>query len=190
MTRYSIGSHPAWAGRQRETPRRFRFHLGAIACFFEQPWSRVSPALTEADQAWLLDDAAFTLRALGRLTEALEPMRAGLGMYRQGAGPARRQQPDRATLAMVAAATDAEQSVSLRERSTHGGEARNLARTRRRAPGRVRDLPRGRGQCRSSGSAETRCILTVRYTATCSSPPPSRCRQTRSFVPIPNLRLA
>ena len=59
-------------------------NLGAIACFFEQPWSRVSPALTKAGQAWLLSQAAYTLGALGRLTEALEPMRAGLGMYVKG----------------------------------------------------------------------------------------------------------
>lgn len=52
--------------------------LGAVACFFEQPWSRVSPALMEAGQGWLLNHAAFCLQALGRLTEALEPMRAGL----------------------------------------------------------------------------------------------------------------
>ena len=51
---------------------------GAIVCFFETPWSRVSPALREADQAWLLSEAAVTLSALGRLTEAIEPMRAGL----------------------------------------------------------------------------------------------------------------
>ena len=58
----------------------FGSDLGAIACFFETPWSRVSPALTEADEAWLLNEAAFSLRAFGRLTEALEPMRAGLEM--------------------------------------------------------------------------------------------------------------
>jgi hypothetical protein len=56
----------------------FGSDLAAVACFFEIPWSRVSSALTEAAQAWLLGVAAFTLRALGRLTEALEPMRAGL----------------------------------------------------------------------------------------------------------------
>ena len=49
--------------------------LGAVACFFEKPWSRVSPSLTEADQAWLLNETAYYLRGLGRLTEALEPMR-------------------------------------------------------------------------------------------------------------------
>ena len=58
----------------------FGSDLGAVACFFETPWSRVSPALTEADQAWLLNEAASCLRALGRLTEALEPMRAELKM--------------------------------------------------------------------------------------------------------------
>ncbi len=54
--------------------------LAAVAAFFDEPWSQVSPNLTEADQAWLLNEAAFRLRALGRLTEALQPMRAGLEM--------------------------------------------------------------------------------------------------------------
>ena len=36
--------------------------------------------LTQADHAWLLNEAAFSLRALGRLTEGLEPMRAALEM--------------------------------------------------------------------------------------------------------------
>ena len=46
----------------------FGADLGAVACFFEQPWSRVSPSVTEADQAWLLGVAAFCLRvgAAGR----------------------------------------------------------------------------------------------------------------------------
>jgi hypothetical protein len=48
--------------------------LGAVACFFEEVWSRVSPALMVADQSWLLGESASSLRALGRLTEALEPM--------------------------------------------------------------------------------------------------------------------
>ena len=58
----------------------FGSDLGAIACFFEQPWRRISPALSEANQAWYLNEAAFRLRALGRLNEALEPMQAGLEM--------------------------------------------------------------------------------------------------------------
>jgi len=58
----------------------FGSDLAAMACFFEKPWVKVSPQLSEADKAWLLSVAAFDLRALGRLTEALEPMRAGLDM--------------------------------------------------------------------------------------------------------------
>ena len=58
----------------------FGSDLGAVACFFEPPWSRVSPAVTEAHQAWLLKEAAYRLRALGRLIEALQPMRANLKM--------------------------------------------------------------------------------------------------------------
>jgi tetratricopeptide (TPR) repeat protein len=54
--------------------------LGAVASFFDQPWGGISRALTEARQAWLLNNAAFYLRALGRLIEALEPMRAALEM--------------------------------------------------------------------------------------------------------------
>jgi tetratricopeptide (TPR) repeat protein len=56
----------------------FGADLGAIACFFEIPWSRVSPTLAEADQAWTFGESGFYLRALGRLTEALEPTRAAV----------------------------------------------------------------------------------------------------------------
>src|SRR6185295_11710217 len=52
--------------------------LGAVACFFTTPWTTLAPDLAPADQAWLLSVAAFNLRALGRLTEAAEPMRAGV----------------------------------------------------------------------------------------------------------------
>ena len=54
--------------------------LGAVACFFDRPWSRLSPNLSAADQAWLLNEAASRLRALGRLIEAVAPMRAALEM--------------------------------------------------------------------------------------------------------------
>lgn len=56
----------------------FGADLGAVAGFFEAPWSRVAASLSESDQAWFLGQAAFRLRALGRLREAIEPMRAGL----------------------------------------------------------------------------------------------------------------
>ena len=50
--------------------------LGALACFFEAPWSRISTRLTAAQQGWLLNEAAFCLRATVRLPESIEPMRA------------------------------------------------------------------------------------------------------------------
>ncbi|HEY6897786.1 MAG TPA: TIR domain-containing protein [Rhodocyclaceae bacterium] len=51
--------------------------LGAVACFFGPPWQRLSQGLSVENQGWLLNEAAFSLCALGRLTEALEPARAG-----------------------------------------------------------------------------------------------------------------
>lgn len=56
----------------------FGADLGAVACFFDPPWSSVSPLLAEVAQGGLLNEASIHLRALGRLTEAFEPMRAGL----------------------------------------------------------------------------------------------------------------
>jgi tetratricopeptide (TPR) repeat protein len=54
--------------------------LGAIACFFDSCWTKLSPDFSVPAQAWLLSEAGFSLRALGRLQEALEPMRAALEM--------------------------------------------------------------------------------------------------------------
>jgi tetratricopeptide (TPR) repeat protein len=59
--------------------------LAAVAAFFlpssSGPWSKVSPNLIAAAHAWLLNEAATRLRALGRLTEALQPMRAAFENY-------------------------------------------------------------------------------------------------------------
>jgi tetratricopeptide (TPR) repeat protein len=102
----------------------FGSELGAIACFFKTQWSCVSPALAEADQAWLLSQAAYHLRALGRLSEALEPMRAGFVNFVNGehwmsaAGVALNLSGLELTLGEVAAAVkDAEQSVAYADRS-------------------------------------------------------------------------
>ena len=54
--------------------------LGAIACFFDDPWSHLSGNLSAEAKSWLLGFAASNLRRLGRLTEALEPLRVGLKM--------------------------------------------------------------------------------------------------------------
>ncbi|MGH8575192.1 MAG: hypothetical protein ACREX8_21870, partial [Gammaproteobacteria bacterium] len=141
---YQAVAHGCWAGIQQEAcekiyrgriQRKKEFYstrklgalgsnLGAVACFFEQPWSRVSPALPEATQAWLLNEAAVHLRAMGRLTEALGPMRAGLEMgvkqedWRNVAQGASNLSELELTLGEVAGAVgDAEQSVSHADRS-------------------------------------------------------------------------
>ncbi|HEX3531100.1 MAG TPA: TIR domain-containing protein, partial [Thermoanaerobaculia bacterium] len=54
--------------------------LGAMACFFTVPWTTLAPSLTPDAQAWLLNEAAFLLRALGRLPEAVEPLRVSMEM--------------------------------------------------------------------------------------------------------------
>ncbi|MFH0983322.1 MAG: hypothetical protein V2A79_17525 [Planctomycetota bacterium] len=102
----------------------FGAELGAVACFFGQPWSRVSPALSEGNQAWLLNEAAFCLRALGRLTEALEPMRAALkmgiaqGNWEAAAARASNLSELDLTLGRVPdALRDAEQSVTYADQS-------------------------------------------------------------------------
>ena len=50
--------------------------LSAIGNFFEQPWSRADPKLSESRQALLFNIAGFRLRALGRTRDAIGPMRA------------------------------------------------------------------------------------------------------------------
>jgi tetratricopeptide (TPR) repeat protein len=56
----------------------FSSNIGAIACFFVRQWNFVSSALVEKDQNWILNEAATCLRALGRLTEAIDPYEIGL----------------------------------------------------------------------------------------------------------------
>ena len=141
---YQAVAHGCQAGLQQEAcdkvfrdrimrgPEAYTLHklgvhgsdLGAIACFFEQTWSRISPALIEPAQAWLLNEAAFRLRALGRLTEALEPMRVSGEMdvkVEQWKGAAisySNLSELELTLGEVAGAVgDAEQSVTYADRS-------------------------------------------------------------------------
>ncbi|MCP4571755.1 MAG: hypothetical protein GY838_05330, partial [bacterium] len=58
----------------------FGADLVALSGFFARPWDEPVASLTDDDKAWLLNQAGFELRALGRLTEAVQPMRAGLEM--------------------------------------------------------------------------------------------------------------
>ncbi|MEE8585752.1 MAG: TIR domain-containing protein, partial [Acidobacteriota bacterium] len=76
-----------WARIQRKSDAyavkklgAFGADLAAVSNFFERPWERPSGNLTEADQALALGLAGFHLRALGRLSEALEPLQVDLKM--------------------------------------------------------------------------------------------------------------
>jgi Domain of unknown function (DUF4062) len=98
--------------------------LGAVACFFETPWSRVSSVFSEDDQAWLLNVASFRLRALGRPNEALEPIRTAAKLsvkredWKDAAPTAGNVSQVELTIGKVAdAVRDAEQSVTYADRS-------------------------------------------------------------------------
>ncbi|MBF0583246.1 MAG: TIR domain-containing protein [Magnetococcales bacterium] len=60
--------------------------LGAVASFFAQPWSHPAAELSAADRGLVLNQAAFRLRATGRLREALQAQAAGLEMDIQQEG--------------------------------------------------------------------------------------------------------
>jgi len=100
---YQAVAHGCKAGRHQEAldevygPRiqrnneHFSLHtlgawgteLSVLAGFFDPPWGAPVTTLTPADQAWLLNAAGFTLRAVGRLDEAGAAMTAGLAAYEQ-----------------------------------------------------------------------------------------------------------
>jgi hypothetical protein len=52
--------------------------LAALSGFFDSPWREPVAGLAEGDKAYVLNEAGFDLRALGRLAEAAQPMQAGL----------------------------------------------------------------------------------------------------------------
>jgi nucleoside phosphorylase/tetratricopeptide (TPR) repeat protein len=56
----------------------FGADLAALSGFFEVPWEQPVAGLTDACKGFVLGEAGFDLRALGRLQEATQPMQAGL----------------------------------------------------------------------------------------------------------------
>jgi tetratricopeptide (TPR) repeat protein len=54
--------------------------LSAITSFFETLWTQPVSALSLEGQGWLLNQAAFSLLALGRLIEAREPMQSAISL--------------------------------------------------------------------------------------------------------------
>ena len=51
--------------------------LSLLANFFQSPWTVPIPSLSPADQSWVISNSGFALRALGRLADAVDPMRVG-----------------------------------------------------------------------------------------------------------------
>lgn len=125
----------------------FATELGAIAYFFERPWTQPASALSQEGQAWLLNQAALDLRALGLLTESLEPMRAGLKMHirqevwKSAAIIAINLSELELTLGEVAGAVgDAAQSVTY---AGHSGDAGQRMVTRTAQAGALHQAGRG-----------------------------------------------
>ena len=56
----------------------FGLELAALAGFFDPPWSTPVAALSDISKGFVLNEAGFDLRALGRLAEAVRPMEAGV----------------------------------------------------------------------------------------------------------------
>jgi tetratricopeptide (TPR) repeat protein len=108
----------------------FAIDLGAVASFFESRWTRVSQSLTAGDQAWMLNQAAYRLRALGRLREAAAPMKAGmeLRIAHENWKPAAISASNLCELLLAlgdvsGAVAAARQSVELADRSGDAGQA-------------------------------------------------------------------
>jgi tetratricopeptide (TPR) repeat protein len=59
----------------------FGSDLTALAGFFDRIWTEPSHGLEEVSRGFVLNEAAMCLRALGRLTEADQPMQAALERY-------------------------------------------------------------------------------------------------------------
>ena len=52
--------------------------LSALSNFFDPPWGRLIDGINESDKAYILSQAGFCLRELGRLGEAVQPMHTAM----------------------------------------------------------------------------------------------------------------
>lgn len=169
--------------------------LGALAAFFEEQWTRLSPNLSVAAQAWLLSETAVRLRALGRLTEAVEPMRVTLEInakaedWMNAAVAAGNLSNLQVTLGRLdEAVAEGRRAVEFALRS--GNPLQEMARRtdvadalhyagRRAEAGRC---SRRRSGCRRRGSRSSRCSIRCRVSAMpiYSWPPPNAPRGNSS----------
>ncbi|MEM9670686.1 MAG: TIR domain-containing protein [Pseudomonadota bacterium] len=58
-------------------------NLGLVASFFDPPFEHPAADLNEGNRGWLLNEAGDNLRALGRLDDAVAPMRAAIEQMSQ-----------------------------------------------------------------------------------------------------------
>ncbi|HYG81350.1 MAG TPA: tetratricopeptide repeat protein [Pyrinomonadaceae bacterium] len=56
----------------------FGADLAALGSFFDPPWQKPVPELSDEAKAFILNQAGSCLRSLGRLAEAVQPLQAGL----------------------------------------------------------------------------------------------------------------
>jgi tetratricopeptide (TPR) repeat protein len=98
--------------------------LSLLASFFETPWTRPLAILSLDDQSWIVSQAGFSLHAVGRLSDAVEPMWAGangfvtLEDWANAARSYKNLSQLHLTLGKVSAAVDAaRQSVDFADRS-------------------------------------------------------------------------
>ena len=84
--RHEEALHEVYYNRIQRGGEHFNWHklgafgadLAALSGLFDSPWDIPVATLTEDAQAFIQYEAAYDLQALGRLREAVAPMRAGL----------------------------------------------------------------------------------------------------------------
>jgi tetratricopeptide (TPR) repeat protein len=98
--------------------------LASLSSFFNPPWRQLVTGLREDFQGYILNNVGFCLRALGRLTEAVQPFQAGLetDIARKDWGNAARSATNLSELTLTIgdvpqALSYARQSVELADRS-------------------------------------------------------------------------
>lgn len=58
----------------------FSTHLASLSSFFHRPWSKLADGISPYSQSWLLNETGFCLGAVGRIAEAIEPLKTGIAV--------------------------------------------------------------------------------------------------------------
>jgi hypothetical protein len=104
-------------------------NLASVSWFFEEPYAIPVATLTPENRSWVLGEAAFYLRAQGRIAEALLAMRAVAPIYEKAnhwrnaaAAAANLSQAELLVGEIAAAVATAELSLAHADRSGHQGQ--------------------------------------------------------------------